>query len=623
MRDSRLADNIIGMQSFEPFDIETEDVAKTLAEFSKERKIEAKNIDFKILSISTVAFNQIDKSLALFDTSRGERIHQDLFADPDIKLYQKLLIQIRPKEEQPVRLDISLSADKIFTKVIATLKKESKVIYYPFLDRYLYEELNKRLARHRILIGIFENDLKKQVDEFVQKMKSGAKFNEDYKFVVAETTDFVPSENDKITFYFEEKRKIDEENPDFYNRGFIVDVDEGEILIEYKKPKFGKSGRDVRGHFIEVQEPKSDNKPTFASSPNIKIEETASIIRYLSGKKGFVVYDGKMLDVQEELKVKEISFKKTGSIVVDQDKDIVLDIEESNPIVDAIGSNMTARASEVIVRGSMGDNSSVYADKAQVKGLTHSTSKVFAKDAEIATHRGYLEAKEAKIERLEGGEVVADIVHVGHASSGKIVAKKVYITNLGSNCNITASSLIDITAILGSDNKFFFEAGATPNEKELFKKAVAKEAELLKTYAQKHDEFRKLLKLVEDNKESAMKVKQMIDEDVRKGFQPKEAFIFKYKQFTQMLTAAKAIKNEYDELKESLKEVSHEVATFEDKLLDARLVNHGIWRNFQSVVFLAHGGKKPYKFTPIEGSKAKEIRLFKISDTEYSVGEVR
>lgn len=616
-----MTDDIAGIQNFEPFDVETEDIAKTLTDFAKERNIDPKNIDFKILSVSTITYNEVDKSLAIFDTSAGEHVSNELFANPNINLYQKFTIRIRPKEEEPVKLDITLSADKIFTKVIATLKKESKIIYYPFLDQYLYEELCKRLARHKILVVLFENDLKKQIDDFVQKIKKGAKFDEDYKFVVAEATDFIASQDDKIIFYFEEKRKINEENPDFYNRGFIVDVDKDEILIEYKKPKMGKSGRDVRGHFIDVKEPKKENEPQFVSSPNIKIEETASIVRYLAAKKGFVVYDGKLLDIQEELKVKEISFRQTGSIVVDEDKNITLDIAESNPIVDAVGSNMTAKATEVIVRGSMGDNSKVYADKAEIKGLTHATSKVFAKEATIAIHRGYLEAKEATIERLEGGEVVADVVHIGHANSGKVRAKKIYITNLGSNCEFTASSIIDITSILGADNKFFFEVGATPNEKILFEKAVANKAGLEKEYTKKYDAFKKMIKLVEDNKPSALRIKQMIDEDIKKGFEPKKAFVVKYKQFTQMLANAKTLKADFDEIKSALDDVSHEVATFEDKLLDARLINHGVWKNYQSVVFRANGGKHECKYNPIEGSKSNVIRLFKISDTEYSVGE--
>ncbi len=608
---------------FEPFEIETEDIVKSIAEYAKKNNIDAKKIDFDINSVSTIAFNTIDKSIVIFDTTRGEMIPPELFMDEDIRIYQRFLILLKEIEPQPVRLDMALSADKLFTKVLATLKKESKIIYYPDLDRYIYDEINKRLAKHKILINIFENDLKKQIDDFVKKIKEGVALEEDYKFTVAESRDFIPSEDDKIVFYFEEKKKINEENPDFYNRGFIVDVDEGEILVEYKKPKAGRSGRDVRGYFIKVAESKSHNEPKFAITENIKTEDTPSIIRYIAKKQGYVAYDGKVLDVQEELKVQEISFRKTGSIVVDQNKDITLDIEESNPIVDAIGSNMTARATEVIVRGSMGDNSSVYADKAQIKGLTHSTSKVFAKDAEIATHRGYLEAKEAKIERLEGGVVVADTVHIGHANSGRIVAKKVYITNLGSNCNITASSLIDITTVLGGDNVFVFEAAAMPSEKELFKKAVEKEIMLTKAYNVKHEEFKKTIRLIEENKDSAMKVKQMIDEDIRKGFQPRDAFVLKYKQFTQMLATARALKADVDQLKTALDEVSHEVATFEDKLLDARLVNHGVWRNFQTVLFQALGGKKPCKFIPVEGSKVKEIRLFKLSDTEYSVGEIK
>lgn len=608
---------------FETVEFETEDVSRTLNDFAKKYNLDPKSIDFKINSVETVAFNDADKSLAIFNTMRGEPIARELFLDEKIKIYQKLSISIKELEEQPVKLDISLSADKLFTKIIATLKKESKIVYYPNLDRFIYDEINKRLVKHKILIGVFEDGFRKQIDVFVKNIRDGGKLEEDYKFTAAETTDFIPSEDDKITFYFEEKRKIDEERPDFYNRGYIVDVSEGEILAEYRKPKMGRSGRDVRGQFIKVKEPRNNNFPEFKVTQNIRVEDTPSIIRYIAAKPGYVVFDGETMDVQEELVVQEISFRNTGSIVVDQEKDITLDITESNPIVDAIGSNMTAKAHEVIVRGSMGDNSVIYADKAEVHGLTHATSKIFAKNASIATHRGYLEAKDVKIDRLEGGEIVADIVHIGHANSGKIRAKKIYITNLGSNCHITASSLIDISVILGSDNKFIFEAGATPWELEMFQKAVKKEAELTKNYNKKHDEFKKMIKLIEDNKASALKIKQQIDEDTKKGFVPREAFVLKYAQFTKMIENAKLLKSEYDMLKSEVDNIRHEVATFEDKLLDARLVNHGIWRNFQTVIFKAHGGKKECKYIPVEGSKVKEIGLFKIGDMEYSAGEIR
>jgi uncharacterized protein (DUF342 family) len=211
---------------------------------------------------------------------------------------------------------------------------------------------------------VFEGGFRKQIDAFVKNIRDGKKLEDDYKFIVAETTYFVPSEDDKITFYFEKKRKINEEKPDFYNRGYIVDVSEDEILAEYKKPKIGRSGRDVRGQFIKVKEPRNSNFPKFKVTQNIRVEDTPSIIRYIAAKPGCVVFDGETMDIQEELVIQEISFRNTGSIVVDQEKDITLDIAESNPTVDAIGSNMTAKAYEVIVRGSIGDNSAIYADKA-------------------------------------------------------------------------------------------------------------------------------------------------------------------------------------------------------------------------------------------------------------------
>lgn len=618
-----MSDNQKHAAFFEPFEIETQDIAQSIAEYSKSFRVDPKQIDFELISISTIAIDEKEGSLAIFDTGRGEKVNRDLLIDEKIRLYQRIHVLLRPFEEQPSKLEISLSADKLFTRVLATIKKESKLVYYPYLDTYIYNEINKRLAKHKILVGIFENDFRTQIDNLVSMIRVGQKLTDDYKIVAAESTDFVPTEDDKMIFYFEQKKKIDEDKPDFYNRGFIVGASEGEILAEYKKPKIGRSGRDVRGIHIKAPEPKITNTPSFKTTQNINVEENDNVVRYISAKSGYVVFDKETLDVQEELKVQEISFKNTGSIIVDEDKDITLDIMETNPVMDAIGSNMTAKANEVIVRGSVGDNAKIYAKKANIQGLTHSTSKIYADDAEITTHRGYLEAKEAKIERLEGGEVEAEVVHVGHASSGKVRAKKIYITNLGSHCQIIASNLVDVSNVLGSDNRFIFEAGATATEEKLYEEAKKKEASYTKVFNEKHDDLKKKLKLIEDNKDSAMKVKQAIDEDTKKGLKPREAFVVKYTQFTKMLVAAKKAKEETEEIKASLDLIRHDLATFEDKLLDARLVNHGVWRNFQTIIFKTDGNEKEHKYIPIEGAKIREIGLYKISDSEYSVGEIR
>lgn len=56
---------------FETVEFETEDVSKTLNEFAKRYNLDPKNIDFKINSVATVAFNDADKSLAIFNTMRA------------------------------------------------------------------------------------------------------------------------------------------------------------------------------------------------------------------------------------------------------------------------------------------------------------------------------------------------------------------------------------------------------------------------------------------------------------------------------------------------------------------------------------------------------------------------
>lgn len=275
------------------------------------------------------------------------------------------------------------------------------------------------------------------------------------------------------------------------------------------------------GRYIKMKEASTRYAPDFDITANIRREETDSLVRYIALRSGYVSLEDRVLDVQEELKVTNIDFKKTGSIIVDKERYNSGDITESNPVVDAVGSNMTVKAKEVIVHGSVGDKAKVHADKAVVNGLTHSNSEIYAEYAEVAIHKGYLEAKEAKIERCEGGEVLADTVRIGHAANCKIKGKTVYIANLGSNCTITASSLIDISIITGDDDRFIFEAGATPMERKLYDAAMKREQKILKEYEHKQHGFKNLLKFIEENKESATKLKAIIDDDAKKGFAPK------------------------------------------------------------------------------------------------------
>ena len=609
---------------FQPFEIEVDDINKALAHYSKHFGIETKFLDFDIVSVKTISKKDGEEdSLRVFDTGRGESIPKQYLDDEKVKLSQKYTIVIKSLEEDQRKVEIVLSADKFFTRVLATIKKESKIVYYPYIDDYIYKEIVKKMAKHKILIGVFDETLRKDIDVFAKVLKAGRKLEEDYKLVAAHTESLIAAEDDKITFYFEEKRKIDEERPDFYNRGFIVDVEAGEILVEYVKPKEGKSGRDVMGRYIKMKEASTKNEPAFDITEHVRREETDSLVRYIALRSGYVSLEDRVLDVQEELKVTNIDFKKTGSIIVDKERDITLDITESNPVVDAIGSNMTVKAKEVIVHGSVGDKAKVYADKAVVNGLTHSNSEIYAERAEVAIHKGYLEAKEAKIERCEGGEVMADTVRVGHAANCKIKGRNVYIANLGSNCTITASSLIDINIITGDDDRFIFEAGATPMERKLYEAAMKREEKILKEYEHKLHEFKNLLKFIDDNKESATKLKAIIDDDAKKGFAPKEGFIVKYGKFVKTVEAAKVMKPDLDDLKASLEDARHDVATFKDKLLDARLVNHDIWKNYHTVLFRLNDGHKEYKYHPKEGYHIKEIGLFKVSDTEYSIGEVK
>lgn len=84
--------------------------------------------------------------------------------DEKVKFSQKYTIVIKSLDEDHRKVDIVLSADKFFTRVLATIKKESNLVYYPYVDDYIYKEIVKKMAKHKILVGVFDDTLRQDID---------------------------------------------------------------------------------------------------------------------------------------------------------------------------------------------------------------------------------------------------------------------------------------------------------------------------------------------------------------------------------------------------------------------------------------------------------------------------
>ena len=234
----------------------------------------------------------------------------------------------------------------------------------------------------------------------------------------------------------------------------IVEVVPGEVLIEYKKAKFGVNGFNCFGEVVTSDAPdKIDDFQAKIDYKSIQIVENADKKLYKSKIKGFVHYSDNFLKVDNKLTMEKLT-RNQRSVSRAEDNNIEVNVSQDDTNKDSIGEGVKLQSESIHITGHVGANSVLEALHLQIDGATHKSSIQYAKDAVINRHKGTLKSNTAKIKLLEGGVVHASTVDVGVALGGTIYAENVTITQVKSYVKVYASNSITIKLISGEDNIF-------------------------------------------------------------------------------------------------------------------------------------------------------------------------
>lgn len=608
--------------SFNRILVDTRDISGSIVRFSKERSIPLEEIDFDIKQIYTVVESIQTGDAITYKILDGDKVPEYVYTSGEVTLKQFYQILIRPVDKtERSKLIISLTADRNYMTVSAIIKQNSVITKTADIKTYLYNEINKKMAKSNLLIMLFEDEFVKNLSLFVEKLPEKITLKTDIRLIASKCNYYVPTIDDKISFFFLEKQDEQERDENMYDRGFVMSAEGGELLVEYIKPKKGVSSVNCRGEFIEAPEPLVLNAPAFTTTPNIDVQESETKILYYSLKPGNVLLENNKLDIVGKVKLKEINFRKTGSIIISEDKDVSLDVTEENPVLDAIGPNMTVQSKEINIKGSVGNDARIIATSCIIEGTTHSTTYISATNAKIHSLKGILDAETAHVNKLEGGIITAENVVLDNCSNGNVTAKTIKIKNLGSLNTIVASELIDIDEISGTDNKLIFESAVTKADRDLLER-FTREAKVLQTDLDDlNEQFKRAVKQIEDNKESSLKIKTILDDDKRLGRTSLSSFTAKYALFVKYVENAKMIKMKLTKVSVELKSVQNLLDSVYGKILHSKVTNNGVWRNFQTIIFRI-GDKKEYKYMPDKDQYIPCIGLKKISETEYIVASL-
>lgn len=595
--------------------LETSNVLEELKKISKEYNLPLSMLDFRILKIKTLYKLKDEKIYKELKEDRYEEFFsEESILNPDLQIQQVLRIEVFKLKNSTCPLTMSLSGNKNLTKIIATIKEQASVEYEDDLKDRLINSINTKRAKLGILIGVFDNAFDSEIKRVISNIRVNSAVLEDIKFTVCEGFDEIAHVYEEHLFLYKEKKERlkKSDRVDHSNRGFQNAVKKGEVVIKTIKPKEGKNGRNVKGEIINVGEFKPKEIPKIEVGSGIEVVDDINHTTYIAKKDGFIYeVEKNKFDILDELIVDEATFRTTGSVIAGDDKDIKINVKDSDYLKDSIGPGVRIDTAEIFSNGNVGSGAILNAGVIEIGGQVHQNATLNAKNIKINIHKGYAEADIIEINSLEAGKVVADVVKIGRISGGEVIAREIHIDTLMSNSSLMASHLIKIEQTTGVNNSLILDSTAQKGyakKVEEIKKAQISVAKKIKSL--KH-EIKKYRFNIQREKDNVNAINKRVQELKRDNLQVPMSFMIKLKNHQKLI-------KEHNNLLEELKDIKYKQKELDDKLFEiqssvfkAKIVHNASWKELNEVKFKILKPSKELRYMPKKDELLKEIYIDK------------
>ena len=612
-----------------PTVVRTQNVAKELQKIAKSYEISVDTLDFNIFDVQTYTRMFDGTKETEWEIVNEEELYEldeeSALLNPFFQIKQMYEVEIFSKGveyEHYKNLKLAVGANATKCKVYLSILAGSKIKYSSGFEDELRIMIKKRKIRSGILIDIFDEMVEDVVSKLVAHIRVAEEvvYEKNETILIAQSYEPTLTINDALLLHYDKKDAIDEKTKiDYASRGFIKNVAQDEVLIEYIKAKEGKPGRNCRGEYMKPTEPNTSNEPIFAIDNTIKIQETDNSIKYIAKENGYISFEDNTYKIKTDVDIGEISFKTTGSISSGRDSDVSITVTETDAVKDAVGIGMNVEVSEIEVEGNVGSNAHVSAIKASIGGQTHKTSVVKADELNINVHKGHGYGKNIKITRLEHGEVDGDFAEISQAIGGVIRAKEIDMEICASHVKATASQRIEIQKLLGSENIFTIDPLLKKDAKEGLHDNEENVEELKLELRDTKREIQKYTKLIKDGTASFLDVKKRLLHYKKSGVKMPASFVKKYKEFQTMQNLLKELQKSFEVKNDKLNLLSTQKVSFQDDILDARIINRDRWVGFNEIRFKLVEPAIELVYKPKEGSKNKIFGLVEVEEGEFEI----
>ena len=612
-----------------PTVIRVQNVAKELMKLAKSNEVKVDTIDFNILEVQTFTRMFDGSKETEWDEINSDEVYElddaTALLNPHFQIKQMYEVEFFTKktENNPfVNFHVAVGANATKCKVYLSIKEGSQVSYSSRFAGELGILISKSKVRAGILINIFDEMLNEVISKIVAyvRVEENVTYTKNETILIAESYEPTLTINDSLLLHYDKEEELDEHKKmDYATRGFIKSVQKDELLIEYIKVQLGKPGRNCRGEFMEPKEAEEKFTPTFTIDETIREEDTAKSIKYFANENGYVALDGTVYCIKTDVDVGEISFKTTGNIISGLDSDVNINVSETDAVKDAIGMGMEVEVTEIDIEGNVGSNAKLRAIRASVNGQTHQSAEIRADKLDINVHKGKAYGKNIKITRLEHGIVEGDEVEIKQALGGNVRAKEITIEICASHVKATASKLIEIIKLQGSENTFTIDpllkksaqAGLNENNDEI--KDLEIEVRGIKKDIDSNT------KQIKDGTASFLDVKKRLVHYKKNGIKMPDSFVKKYKQFQKLQGHLKALQETYALKKNELDLLNSKTSVFQDDIMDARIINQDGWRGYNEIIFKLIEPPINLSYKPAEGSSGKVFGLVELDEGMFEI----
>ena len=428
--------------------VKTSDIKETLEDFSAKKFLPLSRCDFKIEKLETYIRDLSNSEFRKFNEDiHKEYQNKERIVKEQIEFQQVYNISIYENINKKIKLKYKIEYDEFSAHPKLIVETSSKLPYkkYKMKDFFmlLVREINKIKAENKILIHLFDDTMIKTIKAFTKHIYAG-KFVKKIKIPLFDGLEPEISRDSKLNLWFQNNDR----------QGQINEVLEGEILVEFIKPKYGKNGFNAFGELINNSYgEKANDLAAKVDKDSIAILENDDKKIYRSKKKGYVHYDVRSLIVNNKVTMNKLS-RVQGTLAKHEKNEIEVEISQDDTNKDSVGEGVKLTSQTVHITGHVGSKSVIEALNLRVDGATHQDSKQFAKFASINRHKGTLRCHEADITLLEGGEVHGTTVKIDTSMNGVVYAQDVTIAHVKNHLKVYASNSITIRHVLGEDNQF-------------------------------------------------------------------------------------------------------------------------------------------------------------------------